>query len=60
MPLKYEVYGVRENHNDLRKLLGEIAERGERVISVTSQEAVSNGIHVEPRFTIVTEIETDA
>ncbi len=60
MPLKYEVYGVRENHNDLRKLLGEIAERGERVISVTSQEAVSNGIHVKPRFTIVTEIETDA
>lgn len=60
MPLKYEVYGVRENHDELRKLLNDIAARGERVISVTSQEGMPNGIHIVPRFTVVTEIETDS
>lgn len=59
MSLKYEVYGVRDDHDDLRKLLNDAAARGERVISVVAQEA-SGGVGVKPRFTVVTEIDTDA
>ena len=59
MAFKYEVYGVRDNHDELRKLLNDAAERGERVISVVAQEAVG-GVGMNPRFTVVTEIDTDA